>query len=89
VVIDRSLALAQLCAPAPDASTVTRMTGAVPSTVSCDEGQLYRCAGADVVACRERMVIGRCLRGCFAPEASVEGSDPVSREAAFAVLCSR
>ena len=89
VVIDRSLALAQLCAPGADASAVMRMTGAVPRAATCDEGQLYRCNGADVIACREHIVIGQCVRGCFAPQASLEGSEPVNREAAFAVLCSR
>jgi hypothetical protein len=100
--MEPSLAPRQLCALAADAATVTSVAGAVSppggrtpdgsgrhETVRCDPGQLYRCFDADVVACQENAVVGTCTRGCFSPGASVDDGEPVSREAAFAILCSR
>jgi hypothetical protein len=64
--------------------------------VECDEGELYRCVGDGVVDCARRAVVARCLRGCSAESASVEDGledgiegHRVTREAAFAILCSR
>ena len=88
VIMERLKASAQLCAPEVDAGAVAR-TLAVTSPSGCDEEQLYRCAGGAVVACAEGAVVGMCTRGCFAEGASVGGELAVSREAAFAILCSR
>jgi hypothetical protein len=89
LVVERSLAPIQLCAPAPDIAAAVRSTRATPPSGGCEEGQLYRCSGADVVACHENAVVGTCVRGCFAPDAAIQAGGPVSREAAFALLCSR
>jgi hypothetical protein len=90
VVIEAPLAARQLCAASQDGGTVMRVTPVGPPTqAACGDGQLYRCAGADVIDCRENAVIGTCLRGCFAPEAFLDEDPPPSREAAFAILCSR
>ena len=90
VAIEPPLAARQLCAaPADGAAAVLRLMGAQPAPFPCDDGQLYRCVDGDVIACHENAVVGRCARGCFASGASVEDGEPVSREAAFAVLCSR
>jgi hypothetical protein len=90
VVIERPLAARQLCAPSQPGGAVIRVTPAGPPTHGvCEDGQLFRCSGADVVDCRENAIIGTCIRGCFAPDAYLEGDAPVSREAAFAILCSR
>jgi hypothetical protein len=90
VVIEPPLAVRQLCAPSQDAGTVMRVTPVGPPTpAACGAGQLYRCSGADVVDCRENAIVGTCLRGCFAPDAYLDEDPPVTREAAFAILCSR
>jgi hypothetical protein len=91
LVIERSLAPIQLCAPGADGGSVSvvRTTRVAPSPGSCEQGQLYRCFGRDVVACHENAIVGTCVRGCFTPEAAIEDGEPVGREAAFAVLCSR
>ncbi len=89
VVAPRALAATQLCAPGRDAGAV-----AAPLTLPdageslCDEGDRYLCAGGRVVECASRSVVGWCLRGCFAERTSID-DDGVSREAAFAILCSR
>jgi len=88
VIVDREKGSTQLCAPAADAGATARVLP-VSSPSTCDEEQLYRCAGGAVVSCAESAVVGRCVRGCFTEGASVEGELPVSREAAFAILCSR
>ena len=88
VVAERDKASTQLCAPEPDAGVIAR-TLPVTSPSGCDEEQLYRCAGGAVVACAERAVVGMCVRGCVSEGASVGGELAVSREAAFAILCSR
>jgi hypothetical protein len=53
----------------------------------CDEGQLYRCQDGRVVDCTGRAVVAECPQGCFAEGAFI--ADDVSREGAFAILCSR
>ncbi len=91
VVIERADARTQLCAPAPSAGVL-----AVPSApgapdggeAQCEEGDRYVCTGGRVVDCASRAAAGTCLRGCFA-EGTTIGDDGVSREAAFAILCSR
>jgi hypothetical protein len=88
LVIDRAHAEAQLCAPRLDAGPFVVPTGsAVPAAV-CEEGQRYRCTDALVVECASGVVVGRCMQDCFAQAASIDDDD-VSREAAFAMLCSR
>jgi hypothetical protein len=92
IVVDRALARAQLCAPGPEAGAMAVPMVGPPATddgdMPCDEGDRYRCAGGRVVECVTRAPIGRCLRGCFTDGTSI-GDDGVSREAAFAILCSR
>jgi hypothetical protein len=90
VVIERPLAARQLCAASQDGGAVMRVTPVgPPAHPICEEGQLYRCSGADVVDCRENAIMGTCIRGCFAPDALLAGDAPANREAAFAILCSR
>jgi hypothetical protein len=90
VVVERPLAARQLCASSQDPGAVMRVTPAgSPTYATCNEGQLFRCSGADVVDCRENAIVGTCIHGCFAPDACLEGDTPVKREAAFAILCSR
>jgi len=86
IVADRSRAAAQLCAPAADAGPVARPEHAAGE---CEDGQLYRCTGGQVVSCAEHAVVGECVRGCFAAGAYLDDDVVVSREAAFAILCSR
>ena len=88
VVVAREKAPRQLCAPPPG---TTFVTAAPPDQEprGCDEGHVYRCAGGLVTACRDNAVIARCLQGCEAEGASVDDDVPVSREGAFAILCSR
>jgi hypothetical protein len=82
--------------PAPSA------TANVSHDEPCEEGERYRCTGGGVVDCAagaggvvSARVIGHCLHGCLAEgtaldDASSElGIDGLSREAAFAMLCSR
>jgi hypothetical protein len=54
----------------------------------CDEGDRYRCAGGRVVECASGQIVAACLRGCFAEGSSID-DDAVTREGAFAILCSR
>jgi hypothetical protein len=89
LVVDRSSAPIQLCAPGVDGGGAMVLTRRAPAPGGCDEGQLYRCFGSDVVDCHENAVVGTCLRGCFGAEAGIPGGEPVSREAACALLCSR
>jgi hypothetical protein len=88
VIVERAKASVQLCAPEPDAGAIARVL-TVTSPSRCDEDQQYRCAGGGVVACAEGAVIGTCVRGCSVEGASVGGELAVSREAAYAILCSR
>jgi hypothetical protein len=61
--------------------------GDVPGEV-CDEGERYRCASGAVIECASGQAVARCVRGCFYEGTGVDDDD-VSREAAFAILCSR
>jgi hypothetical protein len=89
LVVDRGHALAQLCAPSPDAGTYAAPPPTdIQPTTACDEGDTYACSGGLVVACQTNAVVARCVRGCFAPGAGV-GDDLANREAAVALLCSR
>jgi hypothetical protein len=88
VVMERPRARAQLCAPEVDAGGSARVL-AVTSPGRCEDEQLYRCAAGAVVACAEGAVVAMCNRGCVAEGAFVGDEQPVSREAAFALLCSR
>ena len=88
IVVPAARARAQLCAPALDAGSF-----AIPpldaGPAGCDEGQLYRCAGAVVTDCRENAVVARCLRGCVAEGTGVDDETPVTRATATAILCVR
>jgi hypothetical protein len=88
LVIDRARAEGQLCAPRPDAGSFVAPLGSAAAASVCDEGQRYRCADALVIECQSGVAVGRCVNGCFAQTASIDDDD-VSREAAFAMLCSR
>jgi hypothetical protein len=93
VVVDGAHAASQLCAPggaAADGGVFATSLVAAPdaSETPCDEGDRYRCAGGRVVDCASTVAVGRCVRGCFAEGTSID-DDGVSREAAFAILCSR
>jgi hypothetical protein len=90
LVVERAQADRQLCAPAADAGLfVVPAPAPAPSPGElCDEGQRYLCAGGQVVDCASGRVVGLCVRGCFAEGTSID-DDAVSREAAFAILCSR
>jgi hypothetical protein len=88
VVMERGVALRQLCATRSEAGTVARPTSA-QAPVACDEDELYRCARGAVVACAARAAVGTCIRACVAEGASLSSDTPVDREAAFAILCSR
>jgi hypothetical protein len=85
VVVDRSIARAQLCAPAEDASTSVRDIG-TPATTGCEEGEVFGCRRGALIDCASRRQYS-CPVGCFRDGASLD--DGVSREAAFAILCSR
>jgi len=90
VVIPRSQAPVQLCAPTPDAGPLAVAPpppGETPR--GCEEGQLYRCVAGDVIACRDNAVAAHCVHGCFAEDAALDDDVDVGREAAFAILCSR
>lgn len=95
MVVDRAVALPQLCAPPVDSGTVARIATGAPQAADCDEDVAWRCSGGQVVACAERRVAGVCERGCFAEGAEIAAEGPretnetVRREAAFAILCSR
>ena len=88
VVVEREKASAQLCAPEADAGATARIL-AVTSPSGCEEEDLFRCAGGAVVSCSESAVVAICARGCSVEGASIDRGQPVSREAAFAILCSR
>ena len=90
LVIERPRAEVQLCAPASGAG-VFAIPAPVPSGVPetpCEEGDRYRCAGGRVIECAPSLLLGTCARGCFADGTAID-DDAVSREAAFAMLCSR
>lgn len=90
LVVERVRAASQLCAPRLDAGPFA-IPASIPLAVSdspCDEGDRYRCSGGRVIECSTALEVGLCVRGCFADETSID-DDAVSREAAFAMLCSR
>lgn len=98
VVIDRSQAARQLCLPDPPGRggaswTLGRYADASGTpAATCEEGQLYRCANGFVIDCGTHEVLGSCTRGCFREGAAIEAvtqEESISREAAFAILCSR
>lgn len=89
VVVPRDRAVRQLCAPGGDAGALTRTPATGEAARGCEEGQLYRCAAGSVVACHDNAVAATCVRGCFEEGAAIDDDEPVEREAAFAILCSR
>jgi hypothetical protein len=92
LTVERARDTIQLCAPGPDAGAYAAPLEAPPSPpvsqALCDEGERYRCADGRIIECASSLAIGRCVKGCFAEGTSI-GDDAVSREAAFAILCSR
>ena len=88
VVLDVTRAGRQLCAPPRDAAPTVRALP-TPSPAACEEEQLYRCVGGGVVACAENALVATCVRGCVTEGAALDRDVAVSREAAFAILCSR
>ena len=88
LVVEREPAKAQLCAPTRDNGPLVRPPPPGAAPPPCEEGERYRCATGLVVECVSGLAVGQCLRGCFAEGAAVD-DDGVSREAAFAMLCSR
>ncbi|HEY1691171.1 MAG TPA: hypothetical protein VGG39_03365 [Polyangiaceae bacterium] len=88
VVVDQDAALRQVCAPEADATPVARLLPTPPPS-SCDEDVLFRCAGNAIVACADHAVVAVCAKGCVSDGASLGDDVSVSREAAFALLCTR
>lgn len=89
VVIDEVASTVQLCAPAADDGGIGWRPLDPPLAARvCEEGQRYQCGDGLVTDCLPGVGIGRCARGCFREGASID-DDGASREAAFAVLCSR
>jgi hypothetical protein len=89
VLVPRALAATQLCAPGKDAGVFAApLVMPDAGEALCDEGDRYLCVGGRVIECASRAVVGQCVRGCFAEPTSID-ADGVSREAAFAILCSR
>jgi hypothetical protein len=86
VVVDRPLAQAQLCAPGRDASANIAAV-AEPAAAGCEEGEVFACRRGALIDCDGHRQYG-CPRGCYREGASLD-SEGVSREAAFAILCSR
>jgi hypothetical protein len=86
VVVDRPLAATQLCAAPPDAGPLTR---AGSQAAGCTEDVQWRCTGGAVVSCQDQAAVAVCLRGCFREGTEIGTELPVTREAAFAILCSR
>ena len=90
LIVEREAAARQLCEPVAAGAFVRPAAPGRPAAQPCDEGQLYRCVGGDVVDCTTTEIAGSCLRGCFSEEATLDDAwRPVTREAAFAILCSR
>lgn len=88
VVVDRERALRQLCAPGADAGPAASLLTSPPAS-RCDEDVLYRCAGGAIVSCADHAVVALCVKGCALDGATLGDDTPVSREAAFALLCTR
>jgi hypothetical protein len=95
VVMSPHEAAVQLCAAAPGDVVVSAPPGhdaRAPEVRACDEGDLYRCDAGEVVDCAAHSVVASCAHGCVKGAGSVEegiGQHPLTREAAFAILCSR
>lgn len=88
-------AAVQLCAVTPGDVVVRAPdlhdTRSVDDAV-CEEGQLFRCDAGAVVDCAARAVVASCVHGCVKGAEALEdgiGQHPLTREAAFAILCSR
>jgi hypothetical protein len=88
LVIDRSQARTQLCAPPAGAGPFARATLPTRASVPCQEGQRFACTAGLMVECASSTVIGLCIHGCYAEGASID-DDGATREATFALLCSR
>jgi hypothetical protein len=88
LAMERGRAAAQLCALGVDAGPLVYPSD-IALVAGCDEGQLYRCSTGAIIDCALRKSIAHCVRGCAAEEAFVDDGQPVRREAAFAILCSR
>jgi hypothetical protein len=88
LAVERGSAVTQLCA-AGDGGVLVLAAPTTGPAPSCDEGEAFRCVGGDIVACTERHVVGRCLRGCYREGASLDGDTSLPREKAYALLCSR
>jgi hypothetical protein len=89
LVVPRESAARQLCAPGPDAGVLTGRPLSGEAVPGCEEGQLYRCVAGAVVACHENAIAATCVHGCVEQGAFIDDDEPVQREAAFAILCSR
>lgn len=89
VVMEPPLASTQLCAPSPDAAPWTSFEEGAGGCGSCREGQLFRCAQAEVRACRGAAQSAACLRGCAVEGAAIDEGEPAAFEAAVAILCAR
>jgi hypothetical protein len=94
------VAVTQLCAPEGEAGVLVlaapipagqgpRETAELPPAPSCDEGEAFRCVGGNIVACAERRILARCVRGCFREGAGIDGETSLLREKAYALLCAR
>ncbi|MGH7439000.1 MAG: hypothetical protein ACRENE_25205, partial [Polyangiaceae bacterium] len=91
LVVEPPRATAQLCAPPAGApSPAVPWAGSVLPPTPCDEGDAYRCAGGAVLDCRSATPVGSCVGGCYRDGASIADTTlALTRERAFALLCSR
>jgi hypothetical protein len=92
LVMERPYAPRQLCATEARRDGVTWLTSPSRQTLApprCDEGELYRCSAGQLISCAAHAVVGFCEHGCVAEQSAISDDDAVSREAAFAILCSR
>jgi hypothetical protein len=80
-VLEPDVATAQLCAP-PAGAVLAVPAPADAGLARCDEGEAFRCTGSVVVKCGAKA-------GCVEDGMGVGDDTLVSREAAFAILCSR
>ncbi|MGH7269498.1 MAG: hypothetical protein ACREJ3_03630 [Polyangiaceae bacterium] len=90
VVMERGRAMTQMCAPGLDEGSwvaPARPMGALAVPI-CDEGGRYLCAGGAIIECASGAAVAQCSRGCVADGGTID-EDGVTREAAFALLCSR
>ncbi len=90
LAVERSLATVQLCVASSDAGLpAVPWAGSVLPPTTCDDEDSYRCTGGSVVDCRSATPVGSCVRGCYRDGASLPNEATVTRERAFALLCSR